>query len=269
MSAVTITGRLVSADLPENADPEYEGVIHVQAQMGHEETIYKVAVPTGLMDSVMPGLWNERVSVQASLDDTIAMYMMETADPAGDGEPDGRRDMDGLESSAPTITMAELTEELERVSRGQDDSRKAFIRSDGSQIEITGVSNTTAAVYIVMGTLVEPMAELAMVEIERGYDPPTPHRIPVNAVNAVNAAKAQAYDLLAETTLQLPADDAGGAADIHTGDIHELGFRDSGRRLTLFMRIRDRIALHERGYNRARLDREDLRGLLEETPAGQ
>ena len=172
MSAVTITGRLVSADLPENADPEYEGVIHLQAQMGHEETIYKVAVPTGLMDSVMPGLWNERVSVQACLDDTIAMYMMETAGPAGDGEPDGRRDIDGLESSAPTITMAELTEELERVPRGQDDSRKTFIRSDDSQIEITGVSNTTEAVYIVMGTLVEPMDELAMVEIERGYEPP-------------------------------------------------------------------------------------------------
>ena len=157
MSTVMITGDLVSADLREDHGPEYEGVIHVRAQLGYEETIYRVAVPAGLMDSIMPWLWNERVSVHASLDDDLEMYAMESADPAGKGEPDGRRDMGGPVSNARTITIAELTAELERASRGQDGSRKAFIQSGISQMGITGVSNTTEAVYIVTGTLAEPM----------------------------------------------------------------------------------------------------------------
>ena len=157
MSTVMITGDLVSADLREDHGPEYEGVIHVRAQLGYEETIYRVAIPNGLMDSIMPWLWNERVSVQASLDDDPEMYAMENAGPAGDEETDGLRDIRQPGSNVNTITIAELTAELERASRGQDGSRKAFIRSGGSQMGITGVSNTTEAIYIVTGTLAEPM----------------------------------------------------------------------------------------------------------------
>ena len=55
----------------------------------------RIAVSAGLMDTVIPDLWKERVSVHARVDPGMDMYAMESADPARDDEPDGRRNVEG------------------------------------------------------------------------------------------------------------------------------------------------------------------------------
>ena len=112
MNTVMITGRLAHAELTEGESPGCEGVVHVCAESGPESTVYRIGVPPGLMDTVMPDLWNERVSVHARVDLGIDMYAMESADPARDDEPDGRKDVEGPGPCRRSITMAELTAAL-------------------------------------------------------------------------------------------------------------------------------------------------------------
>ena len=55
----TITGHLVAVSMDgEEPTPDgFEGTIQVQSELPKESTLYRIGVPTGLMDTVMPALW--------------------------------------------------------------------------------------------------------------------------------------------------------------------------------------------------------------------
>ena len=112
-----ITGYLVFAQAHETNDqmPETEGHIELESCMVTEQgrtrstkVIYhQIAVPTGLMDSVMPHHWNNRVTALVQDDLELPMYTLITIDPAEDDTPDGVAEPEAQsENQESQLTMA-------------------------------------------------------------------------------------------------------------------------------------------------------------------
>ena len=60
----TITGHLITVGMDgEEPTPDgFEGIIQIQAELPKESTLYRIGVPRGLMDTVMPSMWGLRVN---------------------------------------------------------------------------------------------------------------------------------------------------------------------------------------------------------------
>ena len=87
----TITGRLVTVSM--NADegiPDgFEGTIQVQAELPKESTLYRIGVPTGLMDTVMPDLWGLRVIALVDSQNEYLFYTLLEIDEADREDEEG------------------------------------------------------------------------------------------------------------------------------------------------------------------------------------
>lgn len=87
----TITGHLVAVSMDgEEPTPDgFEGTIQVQSELPKESTLYRIGVPTGLMDTVMPALWGLRVNVLVGGQNEYPFYTLCEIDEADNEDEEG------------------------------------------------------------------------------------------------------------------------------------------------------------------------------------
>ena len=87
----TITGHLVTVGMDwEDPTPDgFEGIIQIQAELPKESTLYRIGVPTGLMDTVMPDLWGLRVNALVDDQNGYPFYTLFEIDEADSEEEEG------------------------------------------------------------------------------------------------------------------------------------------------------------------------------------